>query len=1476
MESHGSGPAASAGSMDVAIIGVAARLPGANNIAEFWDNLKLGVEAIRFYSEEEVIASGIFPEMARDPDFVPAAGGIDHEFEFDAEFFGFNPREAEIMDPQQRIALECAWEALESAGYNPDATNARIGVYAGVSLNTYFLFHLVANRPLLNSIGHFQMMTANDKDFLATRIAYKLNLKGPAMTVQTACSTGLVAVNLASQSLLNYQSDIVLAGGVSITPKGRLYKEGFIFSKDGHCRAFDADAQGTVGGNGVGFVVLKRLEDAIADGDHIHAVIKGSATNNDGSLKVGYTAPSVTGQADVILEAQAMAGVDPDTITYMEAHGTGTLLGDPIEIAALTQAFRTKTERKQYCALGSVKTNIGHLDTVAGTSGLIKAALCVEHGQIPPSLHCQKMNPKLRIEETPFFVNTELRDWKPEGMPRRAAVSSFGFGGTNAHAILEEAPARESTAVSRDAQILLVSGRTDAALKANLERLGQYLAAQPDAPLADIAYTLQVGRKGFTRRAYLVARDAKDAATALGQIDPKRIVQGTPRDPDPTVAFLFSGQGSQYVGMGEDLYQSEPVFRSAIDEVADLIAAEMPVDLRQVMYPAEGEQATAEALLTQTQYTQPALFATEYALARLWQSWGIEPKAMIGHSVGEYVAATLAGVFSLTDAARLVCLRGRLVQAQPEGAMLSVPLPEKDVLPLLNDRLSLAAVNAPGLCAVAGDAEAIEEVSRVLAERGVEAKRLVVSHAFHSHMLERAAREFERACAKVTMNAPTLRYVSNVTGTWITAEQATSARYWADHMRQAVRFSQGLRAILAERPALLLEVGPGQVLTTLARQHRDLLQGAAVVASTRHPLVAGDDVLHAMGAVGQLWLAGADIDWRAFHHHGERRRIPLPTYAFQRKRYWLPPVESAAAAEQLLLLAPAGDEPAQEAQDTTLPADYQAPSDDVERIVAGIWEKMLGIGRISVKDDFFKLGGHSLLATQLIAELRKATETEVAVAALFKDPTIAGLSEEVRKLRAANPNFEVRTIPRISRDGRLPLSYHQEMVWDFERQWPGSSRFNGCMSLRLTGELDLQAMHFAVDEVFRRHEVLRTNYVYEDGVSSAIVRPAQHIELPFHDFSALPPAARERKLVETANALARQPFDLSTDVYIRPVLIKMGPREHMLVMASHYVAVDGWTIGLVIQEFGTHYTAFKRPGTPRLPDLAFQCVDYAAWQRSQTDDASIDANMPYWRQQLDDIAPQCPVPLDRMRPLRPSIRGSTHHFTLGRELTESIEAFSHQHGYTVFMTFIAALDALYHLQSGMEDIVIGTMTGDREIGTEAMIGALVNMMALRTKLTGDQTFLQVLESVRKMASEAFANQVPFAVMAERMNRNLYRKPFFRTVFILRSVPHTETRAADLDVQLATVALDRGVSDMDLTLYLQKKQGAFTGYFEYNTDLFNRTTIQDLANDLIALFRDVLAHPDRSLNQMLPKPVKRRVKGTPVQRMLSLFGLVGPT
>ncbi len=1466
-------------SLDIAIIGMAGRFPGANNLEEFWLNLKYGIESIRFYPEEEVIASGMHPQLARDPQFIPAAGGIDFENDFDAEFFGFNPRDAEITDPQQRIALECAWEAFEAAGYNPDNYRGRTGVYAGVSLSTYLMVNIASNPQTLASVGLFPAITGCDKDFLASRIAYKLNLQGPAISVQTACSTSLVAVNLACQGLLNFQTDLAMAGGVSITPKGRLYQEGFIIAKDGRCRAFDKDAQGTVFGNGVGFVMLKRLEDARAAGDHIHAIIKGSAINNDGCGKVGYTAPSIDGQVEVILEAQALAGIDPDTITYIEAHGTGTLLGDPIEIAALTQAFRTKSTRKNYCAIGSVKTNIGHLDTAAGIPGLIKAILAVEHGQIPPSLNFQEANPKLEIDNSPFYVNTTLTDWKPIGMPRRAGISSFGFGGTNAHAIIEQAPVGGGTIACRTWQILPISGRNEAARQANLAALGQHLGGRGRQALADIAFTLQEGRKAFSHRAFLLAHGHEDATAAIKSVDSTRIKYGSTGEGEGRIVYMFSGQGSQYSGMSRGLYDSEPVFRAAFDETVAAMQQHLDEDLHQIVYPTEPNQAEADRLINQTIYTQPALFAVEYALAKLWQSWGIEPDAMIGHSLGEYVAATLAGVFSLADAAVLICRRARLIQDRPPGAMLAVPLAEESVMVLLGQNLSLAVVNGPKCCVVAGDLVAVEHFQQQLAAQGIETTPLRVSHPFHSHLLAAAAAEFEQICAKIVLHPPTKRFVSNLTGSWITTEQATSPRYWADHLRHTVRFGQGLSTILAEKPAMLVEIGPGQVLTNLARRRREEARGIALVHSTRAAQVDRDDVFHILDALGELWLAGARVNWPAFHHHGQRRRVPLPTYAFQRRRFWLPPTflpQSTQSSHSTFSALPASTSagPVAPIENLVPGPDYAPPRDQLEQELVAIWQEMLGIQGLGIEDDFFKIGGHSLLATQLIAEIRRITETEIKVQALFKAPTIAGLAEEIYRLRQTAPEAGLNPIAQIERNDRLPLTFHQEMVWNFERRWPGTSRFNGFLSLHLTGELVLAALHFAIDEIIHRHEVLRTTYRQHKKGPEALIRPVEPVKIPLHDLSSLQPASRRRRILAFANTLVRRPFDLTKDTFIRPELIKVSAREHILLVSSHYVAVDGWSVGLVVREFVHHYAAYNQTGFPSLAELNCQMVDYAAWQRTQLNENLFAARLPYWQSQLAGLPAQQPLPPDRMRGLLPTIEGSTFHFNLGQELSQSVKVFCRKHGFTLFNTFLAALNVLYHIHSGMDDIVIGTGTGERPAGTDTMVGALVNMLPIRIRIDSAQTFMSLLARVRSTLVDGFAHELPFMPLAERLQINPLRHPLFRTVFILRNPLPPPVRAGELQVSLDDPPIDRGVSDIDLSLYLQDINGDFNGKVEFNRNLFDGRTIDDLTDYLICLLQEVLAHPDQPLQQILPSVPPRTMAVRPGQRLLAMLGVLG--
>jgi acyl transferase domain-containing protein len=883
---------------EVAIIGMSGRFPKAKSVEAFWRNLRDGLDAVSRLTPEETAGLGLTPDLMRDNHYVNAAYVLDDVEMFDAAFFGINPREAEIIDPQHRLFLECAWEALEHAGYDPERYEGAIGVYGGAKLSTY-LMNLYGEGGPAGALSRVQIIMGNDTDHLTTRVSYKLNLKGPSINVQTTCSTSLVAVHLACQSLLNGECDMALAGGVAVTvpqKTGYFYQEGNINSPDGRCRAFDAGAMGTVGGNGAGIVVLKRLADALADGDHVHAVIRGSAINNDGSLKVGYTAPSVEGQAKVIAEALAMAEVEPETISYVEAHGTGTTLGDPIEIAALTKAFRAGTQRNGFCAIGSVKSSVGHLDTAAGVAGLIKTVLALKHQEIPASLHFERPNPKIDFASTPFFVNHTLREWEAADTPRRAGVSSFGIGGTNTHVVVEESPAAAPSGDSRPWQLLTLSARTSSALDAATENLAEHLRQNPNAKLADVAYTLQVGRRAFSHRRALVCRDAADALEALAEAGRGRVFTGAGlRGGAPPVAFMFPGQGAQYVGMGAELYETEETFRAEVDRCTELLKPHLGADLRDTLYPREGERDAVERRISQTAYTQPALFVVEYALARLWMAWGVRPQSFVGHSVGEYVAACLSGVMSLEDALSLVAARGRLMQQLPGGVMLGVPLGEAEVEALLGPGLSLAAVNSPRLCVVAGTPEAVGGLEERLRARGVEGRRLHTSHAFHSEMMEPILEPFAELVRGLRLQPPRLPYVSNVTGTWVTAAEATDAGYWARHLRRTVRFADGVGVLLKEGGRVLLEVGPGRTLGTLVQGQAEKSSAPVVFDSLPRPNAKASDLEHVLKTLGRLWAAGVEVDWKGFYADERRARLPLPTYPFERQRFWVGRPEGGAA-----------------------------------------------------------------------------------------------------------------------------------------------------------------------------------------------------------------------------------------------------------------------------------------------------------------------------------------------------------------------------------------------------------------------------------------------------------------------------------------------------------------------------------------------------------------------------------------------------
>jgi acyl transferase domain-containing protein/thioesterase domain-containing protein/acyl carrier protein len=877
---------------DIAIVGMSAQLPGAATLAEYWRNLRDGVTSIRRLSEEDLIEAGVPQGLLRHRDYVPFAARLDGFDQFDAEFFGLSPKDAAIMDPQHRKFLECAWEALENAGHMPERHDGRIGMFGGCGMGSYFYFNLCSNPDLVDGTGMFLLRhTGNDKDFLTTRVSHIFDLDGPSLGVQTACSTSLVATHYACQSLLNGECDMALAGGVTIElPQGQgyLYKENEILSPDGQCHAFDHRAQGTVFGSGAGVVVLRRLSDALADGDHVWAVIKGSAVNNDGAAKAGYLAPSVEGQAEAIAEAHAIAGVTADSIDYVECHGTGTYLGDPIEVAALTQAFQATSDKIGHCRIGSVKTNIGHLDTAAGVASLIKTSMALHHHQMPPSLGYEHPNPTIDFEHSPFRVNDRLTDWARSENPRRAGVNSLGVGGTNAHVVLEEAPAVQPSDDSDwPFQILTISGRNKAALDANSAQLAAHLRANPDQPLADVAWTLREGRRAFEKRRVIVASDHQHAAKLLEENDTRRVhTHGALSKPD--TVFLFPGGGAQYAGMARDLYETEPVFAEWMDRGLTHLQTLEARDIRALWLPEPGQEAAADETLRKPSLQLPLIMIVEYALAQLWMSWGLQPAALAGHSMGENTAACVAGVMSFEDCIGLVHLRGTLFDSVDKGGMISVALPADEVKPLLGDALDLGAINSPGLSVASGPTAALMSLEEELKRRDIDFQRIPINIAAHSRMLEPILEDFRAYLNKTTLNPPQIPITSNRSGAFMTDEEAVDPDYWVAHLRGTVHFAQCLDTLADQRNRIFLEVGPGKALSALARQTQGI-NANQVLSSLRHPEETIEDDRYMLEVLGRVWALGGTFDWEQIWGGARRNRVPLPTYAFQRSRYFIEP-----------------------------------------------------------------------------------------------------------------------------------------------------------------------------------------------------------------------------------------------------------------------------------------------------------------------------------------------------------------------------------------------------------------------------------------------------------------------------------------------------------------------------------------------------------------------------------------------------------
>ncbi|WP_233842622.1 polyketide synthase [Dyella sp. 2HG41-7] len=991
----------------VAIIAMAGRFPGANDVETFWDNLCAGRESITFFGADQLDPS-IPTEQRKDPAYVAARGVIDGVENFDAAFFGISPREAELMDPQQRIFLELCWECLERGGYTPDEQKVPVGVFGGMHNATYFQRHISMRPDLVDKFGAFQVMLANEKDYLATRIAHKLNLTGPAISMNTACSTSLVAICQAFDALRAGHCDMALAGGSSIScpPRsGYLSQEGSMLSPDGHTRSFDADARGTVFSDGAAVVLLKRLSDALRDGDPIYAVIRGGAVNNDGGAKASFTAPSSAGQAAVITMALENAGVQANSISYVETHGTATPLGDPIEIEGLAQVFRQSTNERGVCAIGSVKSNVGHLVMAAGATGVIKTALSLAERRLPPSLHFRANNPKLDLANSPFFVNDSVRAWRFDGGPLRAGVSSFGVGGTNAHVVLEEPPQREPSDAAEGPQLLLLSARTDAALGHAVEQLGAHLSTQPDAQLADVAWTLCKGRKVFAHRVYVVAESTEDAAKRLQELAVSASGK-TALNPAPGVVFMFPGQGSQYAGMGRALYESEPAFGEALDECTEILREELGFDLRERLFADDADALRATAL------TQPAIFAIEYSLARLWMSYGVKPVAMIGHSVGEFVAAVIAGVMDLADGARLIARRGRLMQALPAGSMLSVRMDATQLASRLPATLSLAAENAPNACVVSGETPLVQAFQTELEQAGVACRLLHTSHAFHSSMMDPALPSFRQEVEHIALSAPRIPIASTLTGNMLSNDEATSPAYWTRHLRGTVRFSMALQTLLAEPQHAFLEVGPRTTLSLLARQHTQS-RGRVVLASLADS--PSNERATWLDAVGQSWSQGVDVAVDRLDRRQRKFRVRLPTYPFERKRHWIdaPPASDAlpTATVSNVVTLPVRTEPAVAAATpiNLIPEATMAPaptstSSRATRLIAqlsALFEDVAGteFEGVDPATHFVELGLDSLSLTQVALQLQKTFALKITFRELMESHSSFGsLAQHIDRL----------------------------------------------------------------------------------------------------------------------------------------------------------------------------------------------------------------------------------------------------------------------------------------------------------------------------------------------------------------------------------------------------------------------------------------------------------------------------------------------
>lgn len=1408
----------------VAIIGMAGRFPGSADTAAFWASIREGRECIVDLDAAALQAAGVDADTAAQPGYVRRAAVMEAVEDFDDAYFGITPGDARLKDPQHRALLECSETALQDAGYVAGTYPGLIAIYASVGTSGYLYQHLLASPDIVRKVGVHPLYLHNEKDFAPTFVSYTLGLRGPSLNVNCGCSSSLAAVHLACRSLLQYETDIALAGAASILAtqtSGYAYNEGGILSPDGHCRPFDAAAAGTLPGSGVGMVALKRLEDAIADGDHIHAVIRGSAMNNDGRGKIGFTAPSPEGQARVIREALLVSDVDPAEVDYIEAHGTGTRLGDPIELDALHATYGAAGT--QPCHVGSLKANIGHLNAASGVAGLIKATLSLAHGQIPPQVGFATPNPALQLTGSRFRIAADGAPWPTRSQPRRAGISSFGIGGTNVHAVLEQAPPR-APGPSGGVHVLALSALDATALAQLSAALAAHLQANPGLALADVAHTLQHGRRVLPLRRAVVARTLEEAVDALQRPD-----GGTrAAQPSARVAMLFPGQGSQYPGMAAAMHAADPAFRDAFDAGEQLLQGMLPHDVRSLLL--QPGDATAADRLRQTEVAQPAIFLVSYALARAWQARGLEADAMLGHSLGEYVAATLAGVFDLADALRLVVARGRVMQATPQGAMLSVALPAGALAPLLPEGVTIAAYNAPGHCVVAGTAADIDALDAQLAT-AIARRRLVTSHAFHSPLVEDAVPAFRAVLDTVRMHPASRPFVSNVTGDWIDAAHCARPDYWVDHLRSPVRFDRALRTLLDGGIDLLLEVGPGQGLTSLARHSlADGAHTAAALSSLGHAAAMGDEAVAMARAHAQLWCHGAGVVW-SLPPAGQRRRVPLPTYPYQRRRHW---VDRPGMAPPQATQAPT-PAPAQAGRGTA-----PVSGDAVESLLLTLCAERLGRSQVGLADNFFDLGGDSLVATQLIAHLRSATGSTITLDRFLSAATLGEVAERVRQAAPASvatPLPALTALDAAQRARKVALSAAQQRMWFFERHEGGAGANTILTTARLGGRVDHAALCAAFETLVATHAPLRTAFFEEDGRPWQRVLPIATVDI--ERIAVAPGPEQAEEVDRRLEIFAARPFDLEQGPLIRVLLVALGEDDLVLAVALHHIVGDSWSMGVLIGDLQAQYlrgigAVDGAAPVARSPDA----IDVAAWQQSPQWQGMAGGQLAYWTATLAGADTHASIADPARRRVERSFDGRVVTRQLDAALESAIAGFVRQRRTTRFSLYLAAYALLLAQESGAGDIVVGTDVANRtRPEMEGMIGFFVNLLALRVRLQPGEQVDAYLSRVQALAIEGHSNQdVPFdqVVAALELPRDRRFAPLFQHKLVLQNAPVPPLQLPGVQVLPWPHARESAELDMVVTGWSNEAGAGLR--IEYNRLLFDADAGERWLDKLCLLLR----------------------------------------